>query len=133
MKMRVKLKLKIVMMFMMGLVILMQPIDANGPKTINGVLKAMEEELNRYMKVLGEKGSPPPYFICYQITDKHQVSISAALGALKKSSKKHSRLKIDRLSRLYHLAAEKRGQPCQDKHHHASRVRQAHHPAPPAK
>jgi len=92
MKIRVKLKLKIVMMFFLGFVILMQPIDANGPKTINGVLKAMEEELDRSMKVLGEKGSPPPYFICYQITDKHQVSISAALGALKNSSKKHSRL-----------------------------------------
>ena len=68
MKMKVKLKLKIVMMFMLGFVILMQPIDANGPKTINGVLKAMEEELDRSMKMLGEKGSPPPYFICYQIT-----------------------------------------------------------------
>ena len=92
MKMRVKLKLKTVLMFMLGFLILMQPIDAGGPKTINGVLKAMEEELTRSMKVLGEKGSPPPYFICYQITDNHQVSISAALGALKSSGKKHSRL-----------------------------------------
>jgi predicted Zn-dependent protease len=92
MKIRVKLKLKIVMMFMLGFVILMQPIYANGPKTINGVLKAMEEELSRSMKVLGEKGSPPPYFICYQITDKHRISISAALGALKNSRQNRSRL-----------------------------------------
>jgi predicted Zn-dependent protease len=92
MKMKVKLKLKIVMMFMLGFFILMQPIDTNGTETTNGVLKAMEEELSRSMNVLGEKGSPPPYFICYQITDNHRVSISAALGALKHSSKKHYRL-----------------------------------------
>jgi TldD protein len=92
MKMRVKLELKIVMIFMLGLVILMQSISANEANTINGVLEAMEEELGRSMKVLGEKGSPPPYFICYQITDKHQVSISATLGALKKSGQNHSRL-----------------------------------------
>lgn len=92
MKMRLKLKLKIVMMFMLGFIILRQPIDARGPKTINAVLTAMEEELSRSMKILGQRGSPPPYFICYQITDKQQVTISAALGALKNNSKKHSRL-----------------------------------------
>jgi len=92
MKMRVKLHLKIVMIFMWGFVILVQPTAANEPQPMDGVLKAMTEELDRSMNVLGEKGSPPPYFICYQITDKHLVSISAALGALKKSSKNHSRL-----------------------------------------
>jgi TldD protein len=92
MKMRVKLRLNIVMMFIGGFLILVQPIAANGPGSSNDVLKAMEEELDRSMKVLGEKGSPPPYFICYQVTDNYQVSISAALGALKNSSQKHYRL-----------------------------------------
>jgi len=92
MKMRVKFILMIVTIFIGGFLFLVQPIAANGPGTSNDVLKAMEEELSRSMKVLGEKGSPPPYFICYQITDNYQVSISAALGALKNSSQKHYRL-----------------------------------------
>jgi predicted Zn-dependent protease len=85
-------KLKIVMMFISGFFILFQGISANQAKSTNIVLKAMNEELARSMKVLGEKGSPPPYFICYQITDTHRVSISASLGALKYNSQNRSRL-----------------------------------------
>jgi TldD protein len=48
--------------------------------------------LARSMKVLGQKGAPPPYFICYQITDTHRVSISASLGALGHSIQDRSRL-----------------------------------------
>jgi len=85
-------KLKIVMMFISVFFILFQGISANQAKSTNIVLKAMNEELARSMKVLGEKGSPPPYFICYQITDTHRVSISASLGALRNSSQNRSRL-----------------------------------------
>jgi predicted Zn-dependent protease len=56
------------------------------------VLKAMEEEMARSMKILGEKGSPPPYFIGYQITDIYKANISASYGALKKSAEKRLRL-----------------------------------------
>jgi predicted Zn-dependent protease len=58
----------------------------------NVVLKAMQEEMARSMKILGEKGSPPPYFIGYQITDNYKANISASYGALKKSDEKRSRL-----------------------------------------
>jgi predicted Zn-dependent protease len=85
-------KLKIVMMFISGFFILFQGTAASEPNTSNVVLKAMGEELARSMKVLGEKGSPPPYFICYQITDTHRVSMSTSLGALRNSSENRSRL-----------------------------------------
>ena len=56
-------KLKIVMMFILSFFILFQGITANEPGSNNIVLKAMGEELARSMKVLGQKGTPPPYFI----------------------------------------------------------------------
>ncbi|UCH92415.1 MAG: peptidase U62 [Candidatus Aminicenantes bacterium] len=92
MKIVSKSKLKIVLMFILGFFIFFQAIDGKGPGTTNVVLEAMKDELARSMKVLGEKGSPPPYFICYQITDNHRVSISASFGALKSSSEDRSRL-----------------------------------------
>jgi TldD protein len=85
-------KLKIVMMFILSFFILFQGITANEPGSSGIVLKAMGEELARSMKVLGQKGAPPPYFICYQITDTHRVSISASLGALGHSIQDRSRL-----------------------------------------
>lgn len=85
-------KLKTMIMFIFGFLILFRGIEANESKNVNVVLKAMGEELARSMKVLGEKGAPPPYFICYQITDKYRVSVSATLGALGYNNKNRSRL-----------------------------------------
>jgi TldD protein len=66
---------------------------AAGPsEKANVVLKAMEEEMVRSMKILGEKGVPPPYFISYKITDMYKVNISASYGALKSSNEDRSRL-----------------------------------------
>jgi len=56
------------------------------------VLRAMEEELSRSMKGLGEKGNPPPYFISYDITETQSAMITASYGALRRSSTGHSRL-----------------------------------------
>lgn len=56
------------------------------------VLEAMEQELFRSMKGLGEKGSPPPYFISYSIKETQYARISASYGALRYSSKDRSRL-----------------------------------------
>jgi TldD protein len=56
------------------------------------LLKAMEEELSRSMKGLGEKGNPPPYFISYDITETKNVMITASYGSLRRSSKEHRRL-----------------------------------------
>ncbi len=56
------------------------------------LLKAMREELNRSMIGLSEKGSPPPYFINYNVTELQRAQITASYGALRRSSIKRSRL-----------------------------------------
>lgn len=56
------------------------------------LLKAMEEELQRSMKGLSEKGNPPPYFISYYVTETQSAVITASYGALRRSSMSHSRL-----------------------------------------
>jgi predicted Zn-dependent protease len=52
----------------------------------------MEEEMNRSMKGLSEKGSPPPYFINYNVTETLRAQITASYGALRRSSTEDSRL-----------------------------------------
>lgn len=69
----------------------MQGSLSQQPKN-NLLLKAMEEELSRSMKGLGEKGNPPPYFISYNITETKNIMIIASYGALRRSSTEHSRL-----------------------------------------
>ncbi|MGD8534484.1 MAG: metallopeptidase TldD-related protein [Candidatus Aminicenantes bacterium] len=56
------------------------------------VLKAMEEELQRSMKGLSDKGNPPPYFISYHITESIRLLIAASYGAIRVSSDNHSRV-----------------------------------------
>jgi predicted Zn-dependent protease len=52
----------------------------------------MEEELQRSMKGLGDKGNPPPYFISYHITESIRLLIAASYGAIRISSDGHSRV-----------------------------------------
>ncbi|MCP4218862.1 MAG: peptidase U62 [bacterium] len=54
---------------------------ADGPV----LLKAMEDELSRSMEVLGRKGTPAPYYISYQVTERNSVSMSASFGSLRHS------------------------------------------------
>ncbi len=56
------------------------------------VLKAMEEELQRSMKGLGDIGNPPPYFISYQITESIRLLVTASYGAIRISSGNQSRV-----------------------------------------
>jgi len=56
------------------------------------LLKAMEEELDRSMKGLMEKGDPPPYFISYHVTETQRAGVTASYGALRRSSEDRSRL-----------------------------------------
>jgi len=56
------------------------------------VLKAMEEELQRSMKGLRDKGNPPPYFISYHITESIRLLIAASYGAIRVSSDGRSRV-----------------------------------------
>jgi len=52
----------------------------------------MKEELSRTMNVLTKKGSPPPYFIGYQLRETQTVGIGASFGALSYSNQGKTRL-----------------------------------------
>lgn len=89
---------KIVLFHLIGIFFLITPLAVSGAgKAGTGkadagiILGAMQEELARSMKVLGEKGNPAPYFISYRVTDTHSVRISAEYGALGDSSNNRSR------------------------------------------
>ncbi len=55
------------------------------------VLDAMQQELDRSMAALA--GEPvPPYFLSYEITESHRISVSGAFGTLGGSSESRNRL-----------------------------------------
>jgi len=64
---------------------------AQGPES-SPLLQAMEEELQRSMNELGEKGEPPPYFISYSVTETEQTTLASSYGALRSSTSGRSRL-----------------------------------------
>jgi TldD protein len=89
---RSKNTVKLMIFLVLALSMLFQSTLSAGTNKADTVLKAMEEELGRSMKVLGEKGTPPPYFISYRITDNYSVTISASQGSLINSSEDRSGL-----------------------------------------
>ena len=58
---------------------------AEKPIAKGAVLKALEEEMQRAKQILAQKGSPPPYFIGYQVTEIQSTTIAATRGALRSS------------------------------------------------
>ena len=50
------------------------------------VQRALEEEAKRAMTVLTQKGTPPPYFLSYQVNESKTAEIAASLGALQYSN-----------------------------------------------
>lgn len=57
-----------------------------------GGLSALQEELHRGMKELSARGKPPPYFIAYEVHDRHETNVMASYGALVQSTARHSRI-----------------------------------------
>ena len=81
----------------MGFVVIFQPVAAfAGPPDTPAVGKrspliaAMQTELERSFKVLGEQ-RPPAYFIGYTITDTQRAEVSGSNGALLSSSEARNR------------------------------------------
>jgi TldD protein len=64
-------------------------VRGSGSKTPG--LVALEAELRRAMSELGKSGSPPPYFIGYEVHDRRDISISASEGALLGSTDQRTR------------------------------------------
>jgi len=62
----------------------------------SAVSRALEDEVQRAMKVLRQKGNPGPYFIGYEVNDIRSTEVEASLGATRSSDSQHSRyLDID--------------------------------------
>ncbi|MCY4557186.1 MAG: TldD/PmbA family protein [Chloroflexi bacterium] len=55
------------------------------------VLDAMKAELDRSMELLGEQ-EVPPYFLSYEITEMHGVTVAGEFGALSSSNESRQRL-----------------------------------------
>ena len=57
----------------------------------DGLLKILSEELDRNFKVLSEKADPKPYYISYSVTERHNNTMTAELGALVSNDSRHIR------------------------------------------
>jgi len=55
------------------------------------ILKTMNEELNRYYRVLSKAQPNPLYFLQFEIMDERRFTISASLGALISENEEHHR------------------------------------------
>lgn len=76
--------------------LLLNVLPVIAQKTGSVLLSSLEQEVERSMRILGEKGSPPPYFIGYDLTETRQTAISASYGALRESNSTFDReLDID--------------------------------------
>ncbi|HVZ74350.1 MAG TPA: metallopeptidase TldD-related protein [Polyangia bacterium] len=73
------------------LVVRVDPLSGGGAARPAG-LTALEAELRRGMGALATKGSPPPYFIEYEVYDKTETVISASHGSLVQSSSRRARI-----------------------------------------
>ena len=51
----------------------------------------LSTELERNVKILKEKGDPPPYFAAYEVTEEQSEALSASGGAVVNRSSNNSR------------------------------------------
>ena len=63
------------------------PQAARGP-----VLTSLQESVTRSMKLLAERGSPPPYFLSYLVTEVDERQLSATRGAVRRNSESRRRV-----------------------------------------
>ena len=76
-------------------IVRIDPLASPGGSKAPGLV-ALEEELRRAMVELGKSGSPPPYFIGYEVHDRREINISASEGALLGSTDQRTRaLSVD--------------------------------------
>ncbi len=70
-------------------------VAANPRPAASGILEAMRQELSRSLENF-KKQALPPYFLSYQITETHSISVHGAYGTITSSSDSRSRqLNID--------------------------------------
>ena len=74
-------------MIAMPLLVLLGAAATNPPRLVD----ILSTELDRNMKILKEKGDPPPYFSAYEVTEEQAESLSASGGAVVNRSSNNSR------------------------------------------
>lgn len=57
----------------------------------SGLLKTLDEELQRNFSVLKQKADPPPYFLGYSVVDDESNVLSSSMGALTLEQGRHAR------------------------------------------
>ncbi len=67
------------------------PLSENGAPKPAG-LAALQEELQRGMHELSSHGKPAPYFIAYEVHDRHETNVMASYGALVQSTDRQTRI-----------------------------------------
>lgn len=77
----------IVVLSLAGLARAASPEAARSP-----VATVLEESVARSMKLLGERGSPPPYFLSYLVTESDEHQLSATRGAVRRSAQSRRRV-----------------------------------------
>ncbi len=92
------------------LVALAAALSARGASPPRGpVLVALEEGVSRSMKVLKEKGDPPPYFLSYHVTESDETQLTASRGSVRRSSTNRWRtLDVDVRVGSYELDSSRR-------------------------
>ena len=66
-------------------------LPAQSKEAADPVLATMRQEMNRSLATL-KKQPVPPYFLAYELTDNHAISVRSSFGALMGVSDSHSRL-----------------------------------------
>jgi TldD protein len=67
------------------------PFSGGGAQKPAG-FAALEQELQRGMRELSAKGTPPPYFIGYEVHDRNEITVMASYGALVQSTTRRTRI-----------------------------------------
>ena len=77
--------------YLLLLLIFLVLAETSPTRAQHPLVEAMEQELKRSMHSFGQQ-EPAPYFLSYELTDRHIVQINASFGALIRSREDHIRL-----------------------------------------
>ena len=79
------------LVLLMSVGLIPQTTTAQRPAS-SPVLQALEEEMKRAMTLLGQQGTPGPYFMGYEVNETATVDIQASQGALQSSD--HDKIRV---------------------------------------
>ena len=75
---------------LLALAVIFGPFSAPAAEP-SPLIKILDEELKRNFEALKAKADPKPYFLAYAVTEQEMHGVSASLGAITSTSKRHQR------------------------------------------